>query len=132
MAKQGTEKMETAAAEAFEKSQEFMTKGISTSEKMVDGMIELNAAIFKGSEAIGKKVYENYVSNVAAAFDGVKALNKTSDVAEFYKVATNNAAAAAERITDQSKSVVELSGKVMKETNEAARQVYTKGFSFSY
>ncbi len=131
MTKNTTDTMETVANEAYEKSKDFMTKGISTSEKMADSLIELNAAIFKGSEAIGKKMYENYVSNIAAGFESVKALNKASDMAEFYKIASSNLTSAAERVNDQSKSVVELSGKVMKDTGEAARLAYTKGFSVS-
>ena len=115
----------------MEKPQEYFTTQIANTEKAVESMIEFNAAVFKGSEAMAKKMYENYVSNVAAAFDGVKALNKTNDVADFYKVATTNTAAAAERISDQSKGVAELSGKVLKETGEAGRLAYSKGFAVS-
>ncbi len=122
---------EAPATEAFANTQEFATKQIATSEKMVESMIEFNAAMFKGSEAVAKKVYDNYLSNVAAAFEGVKALNKTSDVTEFYKVASANSAAATERMMDQSKGVAELSGKVMKDTAEAGRQAFQKGFSFA-
>ena len=127
MTKKQTEKVEANAT--MEKSQEYFTTQIANSEKAVESVIEYNAAVFKGGEAIAKKLYENYVSNVAAAFDGVKALNKTNDVAEFYKLATTNTAAAAERLSDQGKSVVELSGKVMKETGEAGRLAYSKGFA---
>ena len=115
--------------ETLEKTQEFATKQIATTEKAVESMIEFNAAMFKGGEAVAKKMYDNYLSNVAAAFDGVKALNKTSDVAEFYKVASTNGAAAAERAMDQTKNVVELSGKIMKETSEAGRLAYSKSFA---
>lgn len=115
----------------MEKSQEYFTTQIANSEKAVESVIEYNAAVFKGGEAIAKKMYENYVSNVAAAFDGVKSLNKTNDVAEFYKVSTTNTAAAAERLSDQGKGMVELSGKVMKETGEAGRLAYSKGFAVS-
>lgn len=114
-----------------EKSQEFVTKNIANSEKMVESMIEFNAAMFKGGEAISKKMYDTYVSNMASTFEGVKALNKTSDAAEFYKVATSNAATAAERYTDQLKGMAELSTKVMKETSEAGRLAYAKSFSFN-
>ncbi len=125
-----TKKMD--ATETFEKSQEYVTKNIANSEKMVESMIEMNAAMFKGGEALAKKVYDNYVANMAAGFDGVKALNKTSDVAEFYKVATSNMAATAERITEQSKGVAELSGRVMKENGEAARLAYSKSFAVNF
>ena len=129
MSKKQSEKVEVSPT--MEKSQEYFTTQIANAEKAVESMIEYNAAVFKGNETIAKKVYENYVSNVAAAFDGVKALNKTNDVAEFYKVATTNTAAAAERLSDQGKAVVELSGKVMKETGEAGRLAYSKGFAVS-
>ncbi len=113
-------------------TKEFVTKHIANSEKFVESAIEFNAACFKGSEAMAKKLYDNYVSNVAAAFDGVKALNKTNDVAEFYKVATSNGAASTERYTEQTKSVAELSGKLMKETGEAGRLAYSKSFAVNF
>jgi hypothetical protein len=119
------------ASESMEKSQEYFTTQIANSEKAVESMIEFNAAVFKGGEAVAKKIYENYVSNVAATFDGVKSLNKTNDVSEFYKVATTNSAAAAERLSEQGKGMVELSGKVLKETGEAGRLAYSKGFAVS-
>ncbi|MEP1207615.1 MAG: phasin family protein [Rhizobiaceae bacterium] len=127
MTKKQTEKVEVSPT--MEKSQEYFTTQIANSEKAVESAIEFNAAVFKGGEAIAKKVYDNYVSNVAAAFDGVKALNKTNDVADFYKVSTANNAAAAERLSEQGKSLVELSGKVLKETGEAGRLAYSKGFA---
>lgn len=121
----------TEGAEAMAQSQEFVSKGISNSEKIVESMIEYNAACFKGGEAIATKMYENFISNVAASFDGVKALNKTNDVTEFYKVASANMSAAAERVNDQSKSVAELTSKVLKETGEAGRLAYSKSFPLS-
>lgn len=124
-----TKKIE--GTEAMEKSQEYVSKGITNSEKVVESMIEYNAACFKGGEAIATKMYENFISNVAASFDGVKALNKTSDVAEFYKVASANVSAAAERFNDQTKGITELSSKVMKETGEAGRLAYSKSFPLS-
>ncbi|MEM9279088.1 MAG: phasin family protein [Pseudomonadota bacterium] len=116
------------ATETLEQSKEYMTKHIANSEKLVESMIELNAAMFKGGETLAKKAYDNYVSNVAASFDGIKALNKTADVPEFYKVATSNIAAATERYSEQAKGFSELASKVMKETTEAGRQAYTKTF----
>jgi len=127
MSKKTTEQIEMSPT--MEKSQEYFTTQIANTEKAVESVIEYNAAVFKGGESIAKKMYENYVSNVAAAFDGVKALNKTNDVAEFYKVATTNSAATAERMSDQGKGMVELSGKVLKETGEAGRLAYSKGFA---
>ncbi|MEL6946397.1 MAG: phasin family protein [Pseudomonadota bacterium] len=122
-------KKPTEVTETLEQTQEYMTKSIANTEKVVESMIEFNAAMFKGGEAMAKKMYDTYVANVASAFDGVKALNKTNDMAEFYKVATSNVAAAAERYTEQSKAMTELSGKVMKETGEAGRLAYSKSFA---
>ncbi len=117
------------ATETLEQSKEYFSKHIANTEKFFDGVIEFNAAIFKGGEVLSKKVYDNYVSNIAATFDGAKALNKTSDAPEFYKVATSNIAAAAERVSEQSKEYVELTSKVMKDAGEAGRQAYSKSFS---
>lgn len=117
------------ATETIEQSKEYMTKHITNSEKLVESMIEFNAAVFKSGETLAKKAYDNYISNVAASFDGIKALNKTGDVSEFYKVATSNMTATAERITDQTKEFSELASKVLKDTGEASRQAYTKSFS---
>jgi len=117
------------ATETIEQSKEYMIKHIANSEKLVESMIEFNAAMFKSGETLAKKAYDNYISNVAASFDGVKALNKTGDVSEFYKVATSNLTAAAERVTDQSKEFSELASKILKDTGEASRQAYTKSFS---
>lgn len=117
------------ASETLEQSKEYMTKHIANSEKFFDGMIEFNAAVFKSGETLAKKAYDNYISNVAAGFDNIKALNKTSDVSEFYKVASSSVAAAAERVTEQSKEFSELASKVMKDTGEASQQAYKKSFS---
>lgn len=117
------------ATETFEQSKEYVTKHIANSEKFVDSMIEFNAAMFKNNEILAKKVYDNYIANVAATFDGVKALNKTNDLPEFYKVATSNVAAATERFSEQVKEFSELSSKIMKDSGEAGRAAYTKGFS---
>ncbi|MDD9909437.1 MAG: phasin family protein [Ahrensia sp.] len=124
-----TKKMDMNEAKA--QSQEFLSKGIATSEKVVDGMIEVNAAMFKGGETIVKKMYDNYVDNVAATFDGMKALNKSSDMGEFFKTATSNAAAATERVSDQTKGMAELSSKVLRETAEVGRNAFTKSFQMS-
>ncbi len=117
------------ATETIEQSKEYMTKHIANSEKFVESMIEFNAAMFKSGETLAKKAYDNYISNVAASFDGVKALNKTSDMPDFYKVATSNVTAAAERVSEQAKDFSELASKVMKDAGEAGRQAYTKSFS---
>jgi len=117
--------------EAKEQSQEFVSKGIATSEKAVDGLIEFNAAVFKGSETLVKKMYDNYVDNVAAAFDGMKALNKSNDMGDFYKTITSNAAAATERVSDQAKGIAELSTKVLRDTGEVGRKAFTKSFEMN-
>ena len=124
-------KTEAKVKEAFEKSQEFATKQISTSEKASESMIEFNAAVFKNTETVAKKVYDNYLTNVAAGFEAMKALNKVNDVAEFYKVSTKNNAEAAERVMEQSKELIELSGKMTKETTEAGQTAFSKSFAAS-
>lgn len=117
------------ATETLEQSKEYMTKHIANTEKFFDGVIEFNAAMFKNSETIAKKVYDNYISNVAAGFDNVKALNKTNDLPEFYKVATSNLASSAERFTEQAKDFSELSSKILKDAGESTRQMYSKSFA---
>ncbi len=121
--------MASAANEAIEKSQEFFAKTTSSSEKLVEGLIEYNAAVFKGGEVIAKKAYDQYLANVASAFDNLKALNKAADVAEFYKVSSKNAATAYETFTAQSKELAELSTKIGKETAESAKVLYSKNFA---
>ena len=118
--------------EAKEQSQEFVSKGIASTEKAVDGLIEFNAAAFKGGEVLVKKMYDNYVDNVAAAFDAMKALNKSGDLGDFYKTATSNAAASAERVSEQAKGIAELSTKVMRETGEVGRNALTNSFQMNY
>lgn len=117
--------------ETMKQSQEYFTNQIASSEKFVDSMIEFNATVFKGCESLAKKAYDNSISNVAAAFDNVKALNKTNDVPEFYKVATSNMTSATERLSEQAKEFSELTSKVMKETGEAGRKTYSNVFSGS-
>lgn len=121
--------MASAANEAIEKSQEFFAKTTSSSEKLVEGLIEYNAAVFKGGEVLAKKAYDQYLANVASAFDNLKALNKAADVAEFYKVSSKNAATAYETFTAQSKELAELSTKIGKETAESAKVLYSKNFA---
>lgn len=118
-----------ATNEAIEKSQEFFAKTTSSSEKIVEGLIEYNAAVFKGGEVVAKKAYDQYLANVTTAFDNLKSLNKASDVAEFYKVSSKNAATAYETLTAQSKELTELSTKVAKETAENAKALYSKNFA---
>ncbi len=118
--------------DAKEQTQEFVSKGIASTEKVMDGVIEFNAAVFKGGETLVKKMYDNYVDNVAATFDNMKALNKSNDIGEFYKTATSNAASAAERLSDQGKGFAELSTKVLRETGEVGRNAFTKSFPVSY
>lgn len=121
-----------ADMDATQKStQEFLSNGITSTEKAVDGMIEFNAAVFKNGEVLVKKMYENYVANVAATFDSMKALNKSSDMGEFYKTATSSVSAATERLSDQGKGMVELSSRLMKDTGEAGRQAFSKAFPAS-
>ena len=123
------EVLTSAANEAIEKSQAFFAKTTTSSEKLVEGLIEYNAAVFKCGEVIAKKAYDQYLANVAAAFDNLKALNKASDVAEFYKVSSKSAATAYETLTAQSKELSELTTKIGKETAENAKTLYSKNFA---
>ncbi len=131
MATTAKTKTEAKVKEAVEKTQEFTTKQIAASEKAAESMIEFNAAMFQNSEVVAKKVYDNYLSNVAASFEAMKSLNKASDASEFYKVATKNSADASERFMEQSKELVELSGKMVKETADAGQTAYSKSFAAS-
>jgi hypothetical protein len=117
------------AAEAVKKGQEFMTDQIGASEKIVDAAIEFNAAAFRGAEAVYKKAYENYVANVASAFEGAKALNKAADASDFYSVSMANYNKAAETMTEQYKAMTKLVNKAAKDTGDAARAAYTKAFA---
>lgn len=126
---EATEAMATATTDALVKSQKAFAKTTETSEKFAENMIDYNTAVIKSGEALVKKAYDNYLSNVAAAFDGAKALTKTSDVADFYKVASSNYASAAEKISDQSKELAELSAKALKENSETVKKLYTKAFA---
>jgi len=129
MATTAKTKTEAKVKEAVEKTQEFATKQIAGSEKATESMIEFNAAVFKNSEVVAKKVYDNYLANVAAGFEAMKSLNKVTDVAEFYKVSSKNSSQASERFMEQSKELIELSGKMAKETAEAGQTAYSKSFS---
>lgn len=126
---QATEAMATATTEALVKTQEVFAKSTETSEKFAENLIDYNTAVIKSGEALAKKAYDNYLSNVAAAFDGAKALTKTSDVADFYKVASSNYAAAAEKFSAQGKELAELSAKALKENSETAKKLYSKAFA---
>ena len=119
----------SATNEAIEKSQEFFAKSTSSTEKFVEGLIEYNAAVAKGGEVLAKKAYDQYLSNVAAAFDNMKALSKVSDVADFYKVSSKTAASTFETLTAQNKELAELGTKIAKETADSAKALYSKNFA---
>jgi len=61
----------------------------------------------------------------------MKALNKSNDFGDFYKTAASNAATSAERVSDQTKGVVELSTKVVRETSEVGRTAFTNSFQIN-
>ena len=126
---QANEAIATATTEALVKTQEVFAKSTETSEKVAENLIDYNTAIIKSGEALVKKAYDNYVANVAAAFDGAKALTKTSDVAEFYKVSSSNFASAADKFSAQGKELAELSAKALKDNTETAKKLYTKAFA---
>lgn len=123
------EAITTATTEALVKSQEVFAKTTENSEKHAQNLIDYNTAIIKSGEALVKKAYENYLANVAATFDGAKALTKTSDVAEFYKVSSSNFTSAAEKFSAQGKELAELSAKALKENTDTAKKLYTKAFA---
>ncbi len=126
---QATEALATATTEALVKTQEVFAKSTETSEKVAENLIDYNTAIIKSGEALAKKAYDNYLANVAATFDSAKALTKASDVAEFYKVASSNYAAAAEKFTAQGKELAELSAKAVKDNADTAKKLYAKAFA---
>ena len=126
---QTTEALASVTTEALEKTQEVFTKSTETSEKFAETLIDYNTSVIKSGEALVKKAYDNYLSNVAAAFDNAKALTKTSDVADFYKVASSNYTSAAEKFSAQGKELTELSAKALKENTETAKKLYSKAFA---
>lgn len=126
---QAKEAIATATTEALVKSQEVFAKTTETTEKFAENLIDYNTAIIKSGEVLVKKAYDNYLTNVAAAFDGAKALTKTSDVAEFYKISSSNFASAAEKLSAQGKELAELSAKSLKDNTETAKKLYTKAFA---
>jgi len=128
-ANQTTEALATATSEVIEKSQEVFAKSTENTEKLAENLIDFNTAVIKSGEALAKKAYDNYLTNVAAVYDGAKALTKTADVADFYKVASSNYTSAAEKITAQSKELAELSAKALKDNAETAKKLYSKAFA---
>lgn len=126
---QTTEAMATVTTEALEKTQEVFTKSTANTEKFAETLVDYNTAVIKSYEALTKKAYDNYLSNVAAAFDGAKALTKTTDVAGFYIVASANYTTAAEKFSTQGKELAELSAKALKENTETAKKLYSKAFA---
>lgn len=116
----------TTTVEALEKSQAFFVKSTENSEKLVESLTDYTASVAKSGEALAKKVYSNYLSNVATAFDNAKALTKAKDVTAFYKTMTTNYANAVETATAQNKDLTKLSTKAVKDTAETAQKLYTK------
>lgn len=115
----------------FKNAQDIFAKQIAACEKFAQGSIELNGALVKNTEALADKVYDNYVANVAATFDGARALNKAADMTDFFKAANANNAATAERIGEQSRAVAELFNKAARDTADAGRAAFQKNLSNS-
>lgn len=124
-----TEAMTTATNEAIERGQEMFTKTTSAAEKYAEGMIEVNAAMFKGGEVLAKKAYDNYVANMAEAFDTAKSMAKTSDAADFMKAASAAYTKTSEKYAAQGKEFMEMSQKVMKDNTEIAKKFYSSAFA---
>ena len=106
----------------------MFAKTTAASEKVAEGVVEVNASAFKGAEVVAKKAYDNYVANVSSAFDSAKTLAKTTDVADFYKAAATSFTKASETYTAQGKELAELSTKVYNENVEVAKKLYTEAF----
>lgn len=123
------ETISKATTEAIDKSQEMFSKAASSSEKMVEGMIEYNAAVFKGGEVMAKKMFDTYIANVATGFANAKAMAKATDVADFYKIASEKTSAATEAYVTQSKEMYDLGSKVYAETTDTAKKIYSSTFS---
>lgn len=126
---QAKETITKATTEALDKSQEMFSKAASSSEKMVEGMIEYNAAVFKGGEVMAKKMFDTYVANVATGFATAKEMSKASDVADFYKLASEKMSAATETFASQAKEMYDLGTKVYGETTDTAKKIYSSTFS---
>ena len=127
--KQAKETITKATTEALDKSQEMFTKAATSAEKMVEGIIEYNAAVFKGGEVLAKKMFDNYVANVATGFADAKAMAKATDIADFYKLASEKTSAATEAYAVQAKELYDLGTKVYGETTDTAKKIYSSTFS---
>lgn len=126
---QAKETISKATNEALDKSQEMFSKAATSSEKMVEGMIEYNAAVFKGGEVLAKKMFDNYLTNVATGFANAKAMTKAADVAHFYKLASEKTSSATEAYAVQAKEMYDLGTKVYGETTDTAKKIYSSTFS---
>ena len=116
---------------AFKQSRDMLGKQLLNSQKLMESFIEFGSTAYQGNQAIAKNMFECYVSNVSEAFDDVKKLTKATDIGEFYQIASANMVSSAERWNEQSKRMAEITGQVMKDTGEAGRQAYSKGFPFN-
>ncbi|MEO0342062.1 MAG: phasin family protein [Pseudomonadota bacterium] len=123
------ETISTATSDVLDKSQEVFTKAATSSKEMVEGVFELNAAVVKGGEVIVKKLFDNYVANVSTGFANAKSMAKATDVADFYKMASEKASSATETFVSQTKDVYDLGQKVLNETTDTAKKIYSTTFS---
>lgn len=121
----------TKTSETIDKTQDYINAQMANGEKMAESFIELGASMFQNTDTLTRKMYENHVTNMAATFDGMKALTKADDASDFLKVASSNISSASERLTEQTKSVLELGGKLVRDTGEATVKAYSKGFKTS-
>ncbi len=119
---------ETPASTKTE-AQDTCAQSTDTSVKFAENLIDYNAAVIKSGEELAKKAYDNYLSNLATAFDSAKALTKTTDVADFYKVAASNCSAAYEKFLVQGNEFAELSAKALEENTESAKKMYSKALA---
>ena len=117
---------QAAATDAMKKGQEYMGEQIGSAEKMMDAVLETNAAMYKGAEALFKQSYANYTTNVAAMFAGAKSLNKAATMTEYYSASMDNMNKAAETMTEQYKGMAKLMTAVSKDVTDASRAAYSK------
>lgn len=122
-------KVAKSTAKTMKESQGYLAGPIVSYEKFLAAALEFNAIALRGGEAVYKKAYENYVSNIADCFESAKALNKASNPYEAYNICAANCNKATGTLTEQYKAMSKLVKKTAKDTSDAALAVYAKSFA---
>ena len=117
------------ASEVAEKSQESVAQYIGNAEKAMIAFMDVQAAFYKASDAVMRQAYANYTSNVAAVFEGTKALNNASDLNAFYAQSMENLSKIAETTTEQYKGMSKLLSAVSKDATKASQAAYAKSMA---